>query len=165
MAALVKLSVDVSESESRELAVLDRLNTALEKLRERLKIRRAARGVGVDERSQLRLAIFELVAEAHSGADGVGEVIRRGVEAEASAAAQRLRVESEIKAAERIFDENRGSSAAQRQFIRRADRLRTQQVNRLRASIFDSQELSKVISMLDDLYAHYIEQALNPGVS
>ncbi len=87
------------------------------------------------------------------------EVIKRGVEAEAAAAAAESREAGKIQQAEKIFDESRASSPAQREFIRRVGRLRIRQVNRLRLSIFDADALERAIARLYTLYSSYIADA------
>jgi hypothetical protein len=81
------------------------------------------------------------------------------VEAEAAAAAAESQETGRIQQAEEIFDESRASSAAQREFIRRAGRLRTRQINQLRMSIFDAGALERAIVNLDELYSRYIADA------
>jgi hypothetical protein len=159
VAALVELSLPLSESEGRELAVLGDLETALARLRERMTVQRMVPGADQNERLQVRLAVYELAAEATGGSEALREVIKRGVEAEAAAAAAELRETGKIQQAERIFDESRASSAAQREFIRRVARLRIRQVNRLRISIFDAGALERAIDSLDSLYGTYIADA------
>jgi len=159
VAALVELSVQLSESEARPLAVFGDLETAMARLRERMTVQRVVPGAEQNERLQVRLAVYELVAEATGGPEALREVIKRGVEAEAAAAAAESRETGKRQQAEKIFDETRASSPAQREFIRRVGRLRIRQVNRLEMSIFDTNALERAIAELDALYSRYIFDA------
>jgi hypothetical protein len=160
VAASVELSVQLLESEARLFAVFGDLETALARLRERMTVKRMIPGNEQNERSQLRLAVYELAAEAAGGPEALREIIKRGVEAEAVAAAAESRETEKIRRAEKIFDESRASSAAQREFIRRASRLRIPQVNRLQMSIFDEEALEGAVARLDALYSRYIADAI-----
>jgi hypothetical protein len=135
------------------------LETALARLRERMTVQRAVPGAGHNQRSQVRLAVYELAAEAAGGPEALREVIKRGVEAEAAAAAAESREIGKIQQAQKIFDESGASSTAQREFIRRAGRLRARQINQLRMSIFDAGALERAIVNLDQLYSRYIADA------
>jgi hypothetical protein len=159
VAAMVELSIQLSESEARPLAVFGDLETALARLRERMTVQRVVPGAEQNERLQVRLAVYELATEAAGGPEALREVIKRGVEAEAAAAAAESREAGKIQQAEKIFDESRASSPAQREFIRRVGRLRIRQVNRLRISIFDADALERAIARLDTLYSSYIADA------
>jgi hypothetical protein len=107
----------------------------------------------------VRLAVYELAAEATGGPEALQEVIRRGVETETAAAIAESRATEKIRQL-KIFDEHRASSAAEREFIRRASRLRVRQVNQLRMSIFDAEALERAIAELDVLYGRYITDAI-----
>jgi hypothetical protein len=161
-AALVELSVPLSESEARELAVLGDLDIALDRLRRRMTVRRVIPGTVNNEHSQVRLAVYEIAAEAIGGPEALQEVIRRGVAAETAAAAAESRATEKIRQLEKLFDERRAASAAEREFIRRASRLRVKQVNQLRMSIFDAEALERAIAGLDALYGKYLTDAIGP---
>jgi len=161
VAALVELSVDLLEAEARQLAIFGDLETALARLRDRIRVRRAIPGAEGDQRSQMRLAVYELSVEAKAGPEALRVIIKQGVEAEAAAVAAESQEAGYTKQAEKIFDESRASSAAKREFIRRADRLHTRQSNQLRISIFDSRALERAIAELNELYSHYIMDAIS----
>lgn len=162
VAALVELSVPLSESDARQLAVLGDLDTALDRLRRRMTVQRVIPGTVSNEYSQVRLAVYELAAEATGGPEALQEVIRRGVETEKAAAAAKSRAIEKIRQFEKIFDERRAASAAEREFIRRASRLRVRQVNQLRISILDAEALERAIAELDVLYGRYMTDAIGP---
>jgi hypothetical protein len=161
LATLAELSVELAEAEACQLAAFGNLETALARLRDRMTVRRAIPGVQRDQRSQVRLAIYELAAEAKGDHEAVQEIIRRGLEAEAAAAASASRETEKIRDAAKIFEESRASSSAGREFIRRADRLRIRQVNQLRTSIFDEGALERALVKLYELYSRYITQAVD----
>jgi hypothetical protein len=164
VAAKTELGVELSDGDSRELSVLGTLREALNRLKVRLTVRRAVPGTSSDDSVQVHLAVYEVAAEATGDfADDPTarrRFIRRAVEAEQARTFGEDRVASKIAEAEQICDDTRANSVAQRQFIRRVDRLRRKQLNRLQTGILDSETLTHAIDKLNDLYGRYISAAL-----
>jgi hypothetical protein len=158
LAARVRLSIELPESRARELAVFGAIPAALERLKDRLSVHRSIPGGETDRAAQARLAAFELVAEAAGGAQR--EIIMRGIEVERRAAAAGSRTAQNIRSIEELAGELRASSPDQREFIRRADRLRARQINHLRSAIYESEILARVIERLDQVYGRYLSAAL-----
>jgi hypothetical protein len=82
------------------------------------------------------------------------------MQAERTAASARSRTDGKIRAMEDLLRDLNASSPDQREFIRRADRLRTRQVNRLRLAIPDTETLAGAIDRLDLIYGRYLSIAL-----
>ena len=160
LAARVRLSIDLPESQARELAVFGSIPAALARLKDRLSVKRAIPGRETDRAAQTRLAAFELTAEAIGGASARREIIIRAIDAERAATSVRSRAAENIRAIEDLLGEVHASSPDQREFIRRADRLRTKQINRLRIAIYDSEILAGVTERLDQVYGRYLSAAL-----
>ena len=114
----------------------------------------------LDRRGQVRIAAYELGVEASGGSLARAEIIQRVIEAQPELAATMRRAADKASDAEKLLDESRTSSPAQRAFIRRADRLRRDQINRLRASILDQVALDRAINKLDDIYSRAVSEAL-----
>jgi hypothetical protein len=150
----------LTEAESRQLAAFGKLETALRRLSERLSVSVAIPGMQLDRRGQVRIAAYELAAEASGGSPARSEIIQRVIEAQPELAATMRRAADKASDAEKLLDESRTSSPAQRAFIRRADRLRRDQINRLRASILDQVALDRAINKLDDIYSRAVSEAL-----
>jgi hypothetical protein len=82
LAARARLSVILTELEGRELALFGNLETALKRLRERVSVTIAIPGVGLDRRARVRIAAYELTAEAAGGKPARSEIIQRIIKAE-----------------------------------------------------------------------------------
>ena len=113
----------------------------------------------LDRRGQVRIAAYELGVEASGGSLARAEIIQRVIEAQPELAATMRRAADKASDAEKLLDESRTSSPAQRAFIRRADRLGRGQINRLRASILDQAALDRAINKLDDIYCRAVSEA------
>jgi hypothetical protein len=160
LAARVKLSVELTESDAHELAHLRRIETALMRLRERLTIRRVLPGIESDQRMQVRLAVYELAAEANGGTTAQVEIIRRAVQAAQAKAAETRSAEEKARELLELLDKSKTSSPAQREFIRRVDRLRRRQLHQLRSVIFDQAALDHATCKLDEIYGRYVTAAM-----
>jgi hypothetical protein len=60
-----------------------------------------------------------------------------------------------------LLDENKTSSPAQREFIRRVDRLRRSQLHQLRTIIFERGALDQATCKLDEIYGRYVTAAMS----
>jgi hypothetical protein len=90
LAARVELSIDLPEMQARELAVFGNLNTALVRLKDRMTFKRVIPGVEGKE-SQVRLAVYELAAEAKGGPSAHRGIINQAIEAERAFASDKDR--------------------------------------------------------------------------
>lgn len=160
LAARVRLSIELPEPQARELAVFGSIPAALSRLKERLSIQRAIPGREADRAAQVRLAAFELAAEAAGGSIARREIIKRAIEAERAAAPARSRAAESVRSIEDLARDLNASSADQREFIRRAGRLRTIQANQLRLAIPDNEALAAAIGRLDVIYGRHLSAAL-----
>ena len=159
-AARARLHVDLTEAESRQLAAFGKLETALRRLSERLSVSVAIPGMQLDRRGQVSIAAYELASAASGGSLERSEIVQRIVQSQPECAATMRRVTDKASDAEKLLDESRTSSPAQRTFIRRADRLRRSQINRMRAAILDATALDQAIDKLDEIYSRAVSEAL-----
>jgi hypothetical protein len=114
----------------------------------------------LDRRGQVSIAAYELASAASGGSLERSEIVQRIVQSQPELAATMRRAADKASDAEKLLDESRTSSPAQRAFIRRADRLGRGQINRLRASILDQAALDRAINKLDDIYSRAVSEAL-----
>jgi hypothetical protein len=158
LAIILETGEEVPDEVAGALAVVGSLGQTVSSLRERLKIRRI---IPSDNRSaQVRMAIHELVGGALGLSNSETDLIREAVEVERSAAEKSSHVAKLIKEAEQILDESRASSAAQRSFIRKANRLLQKQIDQLQESIVDPDFRDGIINRLIALYSRYLADVL-----
>jgi hypothetical protein len=160
LAARERLSIELPESQARELAVFGSLSAALARLKDRLSVQRAIPGAVADSAAQVRLAAFELAAEATGGSTARREIIVQAMDAERAVVSKQSSAAEKLRAIEDLLGEARISAPSQREFIRRADRLRTRQINRLRMMIYDPAILAGIVDSLDKIYSRHLGAAL-----
>ncbi len=155
----------VSQDEAVQLAEIGDLNVALQMLEDRLSYGRGAEGVRLSRESRVRVAIAEVIADAkglHESDPGARlEFLKAAVTKEAEHLASERETAREIRVSEVLQSEIRDSTPRLRAYIRRLDRVRTLQINRLNVSIPDQDRLETAKNRLDALFETFVRRALS----
>lgn len=159
--ALRVRGVSLSEDQAWSLSEIGDLEDALTRLSRRLPVTRTAGPATCDKSLQLYLAVAEVVADwkgIFTGEQRPAFILRL---IDQSLAAHKSGVE--LDAINAQIQELRGRFEAagrkHREFLRRADRLRSSQLSRLRASILDDDRLKGAEQRLDRVYLEYFQRA------
>ena len=163
VAAKRLLQVSLTDAEANGLTVFGSVPRAIRELQERLRVQRQVPGVSLDEKSQVAVAVAEVVSaksgtDAASGTEAVG--IRQVIKtvADIYGAAERLQREhATIEELETVL-ENRGRRF--RRFVRALARERSKLLNRVRSRIHDDRRTEAAIGELDVHFAEHLRRAV-----
>jgi len=135
------------------------------RLDDRASIKRSAPGMRPDKDFQTRLAIAEVVLDAKGVSPKGSSAKMQLIEAMIASRREQLQREGELAETSEqlgaLTEELQKRGPALRAFLRRGDRLRLRQRNRLQTAIPDETCLSEAYAKLDSLYAEYYRNALS----
>jgi Na+-transporting methylmalonyl-CoA/oxaloacetate decarboxylase gamma subunit len=161
---------EVPWPQAMALAATGSVRAVLARFEDQRRVRRAMPGLTPDRDFQQRLALLEVAADVSGAQDEDPEarraLIRDAMDQEATlrrAAGSLERVADEL---ERLRAALEAAGSGEREFVRRANRLRGEQVARLREAINDAAALELALSRLDTVYQRHLALGLNlSGVS
>lgn len=156
---------DASRSQVRELVRTTNVERAIFLLKERLSVRRSTPDLKFDSEAQMRLAISEIVAERGGVFDqGQGERARYIEELISKERKIAMAAEGIRRQSARLLELYRRLESlgyAQRTFLRKARRLRAEQMARLHSALVtDEARHMEAVCKLDVLYEQYLSRAL-----
>ena len=158
------LGTELTNLEASQLAEIGGVQEVIERLQRASAVRRTPLDMTLSQDSQKRITIAEVLIEAKGtfAEDPAGYIAYLGqlIEKEKAATARSRELERTMHELEEITSQLRAEGAAQRTFLRKADRLRIIQVNRLRSFITDTERLNAALAKLTDIYQHYVDRLL-----
>lgn len=156
------LGIELTDLEASQLAEIGGVREAIERLQQASQVRRTPIDAALSRDSQKRIMIAEVVVEAKRTFEkdpaGYRAFLDQLIEKEKSATSRSRDFERAMHELEEMTSQLRAKGAAQRAFLRRVDRLRAIQVNRLRSAIFDTERLNASMAKLTGIYRKYLSR-------